>query len=199
MQVYTLKELEKIMQSVASINQMQAKDYLQALQDENLIRVEKIGSGNWYWCFTSDAKRIKEKTLSSLEAEQSRLIESKAMMDRETIVEMRQRTDDSSISAESDNNTQNRDMLLRTHDSLQTELAALEKELACFSDCDPAELARKKAETEKMKSSAFLWTENIEAMESFLAPLIADRTQLAEVMYAACGGEYIIGEGLLDL
>ncbi|KAH9221616.1 meiotic nuclear division protein 1, partial [Leptodontidium sp. 2 PMI_412] len=51
MNVFTLKELEKTLASVASIHAMQVKEYLQSMQDENLIRVEKIGSGNWYWCF----------------------------------------------------------------------------------------------------------------------------------------------------
>jgi len=39
---------------------MQVKDYLTALVDENKLRVEKIGSGNWYWCFKGDEKRKKE-------------------------------------------------------------------------------------------------------------------------------------------
>ena len=43
---------------------MQVKDYLQALQDDNKIRVEKIGSGNWYWSFPSDEKRAKESALA---------------------------------------------------------------------------------------------------------------------------------------
>lgn len=38
---------------------MVVKDYLQALSGEGLIRVEKIGSGNWYWSFLSDAKQGK--------------------------------------------------------------------------------------------------------------------------------------------
>ena len=35
---------------------MQVKDYLTALSDDGKIRVEKIGSGNWYWCFRGDEK-----------------------------------------------------------------------------------------------------------------------------------------------
>jgi hypothetical protein len=42
---------------------MQVKDYLQALSDDNKIRVEKIGSGNWYWSFPSDEKIAKEAAL----------------------------------------------------------------------------------------------------------------------------------------
>ena len=48
---------------------MQVKDYLQALQDDNKIRVEKIGSGNWYWSFPSDEKKAKEAALARAQEE----------------------------------------------------------------------------------------------------------------------------------
>ncbi|KAJ5701701.1 GAJ protein [Penicillium malachiteum] len=60
---HTLKDLEKTLPSVASINSIQVKEYLQALTDENQIRVEKIGSGNWYWSFGSDEKVQRERQL----------------------------------------------------------------------------------------------------------------------------------------
>ncbi|KAJ5633601.1 GAJ protein [Penicillium herquei] len=60
---HTLKDLEKTLPSVASINSIQVKEYLQALTNENQIRVEKIGSGNWYWSFGSDEKVQRERQL----------------------------------------------------------------------------------------------------------------------------------------
>jgi hypothetical protein len=48
---------------------MQVKDYLQALSDDNKIRVEKIGSGNWYWSFPSDEKKAKEAMLERAQEE----------------------------------------------------------------------------------------------------------------------------------
>lgn len=48
---------------------MQVKDYLQALSDDNKIRVEKIGSGNWYWSFPSDEKKIKQAALEQAQEE----------------------------------------------------------------------------------------------------------------------------------
>jgi hypothetical protein len=48
---------------------MQVKDYLQALSDENKIRVEKIGSGNWYWSFPSDDKKTKVAALEKAQEE----------------------------------------------------------------------------------------------------------------------------------
>jgi hypothetical protein len=60
---YSIKDLEKLLPAVASINSMQVKDFLQALSDDSLIRVEKIGSGNWYWSFPSDTKKAKDTAL----------------------------------------------------------------------------------------------------------------------------------------
>lgn len=61
---YSLKDLEKLIPSFASINGMAVKDYVQALTDDSLIQTEKIGSGNWYWSFPSEAKKKKEKSLA---------------------------------------------------------------------------------------------------------------------------------------
>lgn len=66
---HSIKDLEKTLPQVASISSMQVKDYLQALQDDNKIRVEKIGSGNWYWSFPSDEKKAKEAALARAQEE----------------------------------------------------------------------------------------------------------------------------------
>lgn len=60
---HSIKDLEKTLPQVAAISGMQVKDYLQALQDDNKIRVEKIGSGNWYWSFPSDEKKAREAAM----------------------------------------------------------------------------------------------------------------------------------------
>ncbi|KAJ6187384.1 hypothetical protein N7519_002292 [Penicillium mononematosum] len=66
---HTLKDLEKTLPSVASINGIQVKEYIQALTDEGLLRVEKIGSGNWYWSFSSDEKHALEHQLARVTTE----------------------------------------------------------------------------------------------------------------------------------
>lgn len=48
---------------------MHVKDYLQALADDNKIRVEKIGSGNWYWSFLSDEKKARDSALEKAQDE----------------------------------------------------------------------------------------------------------------------------------
>ncbi|RDL34554.1 uncharacterized protein BP5553_07682 [Venustampulla echinocandica] len=196
MSVYTLKELEKSLQSVASINQMQVKDYLQALQDENLIRVEKIGSGNWYWCFMSDAKKTKENMINTLKGEESKLVASITDTERQIQEEMTKRKKDYEMP---ENNGMDRKALLEAHETLLRETEMLDKELACYSDNDPAEILRKIEETKTMRDRAMRWTDNIEAIESFIANLTGDRARAAELMQSTCGDEYVVGEGLKDL
>ena len=45
---HPLKDLEAPLAKAASIGKMQVKDFLKELTDENKVRVEKIGSVNWY-------------------------------------------------------------------------------------------------------------------------------------------------------
>lgn len=51
---------------------MQVKDYLQALSDDNKIRIEKMGSGNWYWSSPRDEKKAKETAVGKAENEYTR-------------------------------------------------------------------------------------------------------------------------------
>lgn len=197
MNVFTLKELEKTLASVASIHAMQVKEYLQSMQDENLIRVEKIGSGNWYWCFTSDAKKAKENMLNKLKAEERAMTTAIAEAERNLEEEMARREDDDDNLLEG--NGMDRKALLEAHGLLVKETEALDKELACYSDNDPAEIQRKIVENKRLKDSAIRWTDNIESMESYIGTLVMDRTQLETIMLAACGDEYVAGEGLKDL
>jgi hypothetical protein len=194
MGVYTFKELEKFLPSVGSINGMQVKDYLQALQDENQIRVEKIGSGNWYWSFKSDAKKIKETVINNLTSDESRLVASLADTEKQIEEEMAKREEDERLDGGID-----RTALLDAHDKLLKEMDVLDKELSLYSDNDPAEVLRKVEEMQKLKDSAIKWTDNIECLQAFLINLTGDRAQAATIMQTACGDEWVVGEGLKEL
>ena len=194
--VNPFKELEKLLPSVGSISGMQVKDYLQALQDDNQILVEKIGSGNWYWCFTSDAKKLKENIINTLKAEESKLAASIAETECQIAEEMAQRKDDSEMLG---GNGMDRKALLEAHDILVKEAEFLDKKLASYSETDPAEIQRKMEEIENLKASAIRWTDNIEALESMVSDLTKDRNKTCEVMQDACGDEYVPGEGLKEL
>jgi hypothetical protein len=196
MGVYSFKELEKLLPSVGSINGMQVKDYLQALQDENQIRVEKIGSGNWYWSFRSDSKRSKEAILNNLKSEENKLVTSIADTEKQIEEEMAKQEEDDEML---EGGGIDRKALFETHEAFLKEMDILDKELSLYSANDPAEVLRKVADTQKLKDSAIRWTDKIESLETFLVNLTGDRAQAASYMQSACGDEYVIGEGLKEL
>ena len=194
MGVYTFKELEKLLPSIASIAQQQVREYLQSLVDESLIRCEKIGSGNWYWCFLSDAKKGAENAVKALQDEEKRLREEIERVEV-MIEEMKGREEEEDGLLEGG---LGRKELMGAHEDLVGERGDLDESLALYADCDPAEVVRKMEETSGMKEGALRWTDNIESLASYLYGLVG-REQAAGAMMQACGDEYVVGEGLKDL
>ena len=196
MSVYTFKELEKLLPAVGSISGMQVKDYLQALQDENQIRVEKIGSGNWYWSFKSEAKKTKENVIYNLKSEESKLMESLAETEQQIEKEMAKREEEDE---KLEGGGMGRNALLEAQETLLKEMEILDRELSVYSENNPADMLRKAGEAKKLKESAIKWTDNIECLEAFVLTLTGDRTEAARMMQAACGDEYVVGDGLQDM
>jgi Mnd1 HTH domain len=168
---------------------------MQILADDGKVRVEKIGSGNWYWSFASDAKKSKEKLSNDLKAEQTRL--NGSVKDIVSLIEeeMAAREDDEMLDACG----MDRKALLETHEALLKEATALEGELASYSGNDPMEVVRKADETRKLKEIAEKWTDVLEGVEWLLMDITQDRARVAEIMANICGEEYVIGEGLKEL
>jgi translation initiation factor 2B subunit (eIF-2B alpha/beta/delta family) len=83
---------------------MHVKDYLQSLADDNKIRVEKIGSGNWYWSFLSDEKKTKEAALEKAQEENNKA--------NATVAELQAKVDESGAARADDE-----DILMETGES----------------------------------------------------------------------------------
>lgn len=168
---------------------MQVKDYLQALSDEGKIRVEKIGSGNWYWSFLSEETTNRENVLNGLEAEQEKLVASVESLKTQVNAATAMRGAD-----------EERDGLASVHFNLQEELLVLRKELEGYKDGDPAEVELKRLEIGKFKAQAERWTENIGILEGRLREMIGgDEEQLVAMQRELYGNEYIEEEGLKEL
>lgn len=179
---------------------MVVKDYLQALSDEGLIRVEKIGSGNWYWAFVSDAKNGKEKVLNDLRKEEEKLKKSVAEVDEMIKEEETKREDDVDYEMlEDDGPAMGREALLEASERLTKEVKAFDAELKTYSGNDPTELLKQKKQTELLKQSAIRWTDNIESVCGHILQLSQDRVAIASLLQETCGEEYVPGEGLKDL
>ncbi|KAH0548166.1 hypothetical protein GP486_008111 [Trichoglossum hirsutum] len=192
--VHSIKDLEKALPSVASINGLQVKDYLQALTDDGKIRVEKIGSGNWYWSFLSEDKKRREKILEDLNAEKERVAASVAELQDKINSEGAAREDGSE-----GEDGQDRQSLRETYANLQQQTAALRTELSSYSDNDPTEVLRKKEQTARLMASAERWTDNIYTLEAYLLEVTQDREAMENIRREHYGEEYVEGEGLAEL
>lgn len=175
---------------------MHVKDYIQALTDEGQIRVEKIGSGNWYWSFVSDTKKTKEFTISSLQAEEDKVKATLMGIDASIEDEIVQREYDEELL---DDGGMDRKTLLDVHALLLEENDRLDKELAGHSNNDPTEVLRKVKETKELKEGAERWTDNTEAIEAFMTRQTGNRDEVRRIMQQICEDDYIPGEGLKDL
>jgi hypothetical protein len=191
---HTLKDLEKVLPSVASINGMQVKEYIQAVTDDNLIRVEKIGSGNWYWSFLSDEKITEEQALEKALAEKEKAAA--------TVEELQQKVDEAGAEREDNDD----DMLMEVgsdrktmtlkHAELSKELDRLRVELAAYSENDPVEVEKRKGEVDKSKLDVEKFTEQIQEMESwFKKQTGGDKEQFKAMKKNWYGDEFDEEEG----
>ncbi|KAL5121940.1 hypothetical protein ACEQ8H_000156 [Pleosporales sp. CAS-2024a] len=164
-QAHSIKDLEKTLPQVGAISGMHVKDYLQALADDNKIRVEKIGSGNWYWSFVSDEKRGKEAILNKAQDEYNKINAMVAELQAKVDEAGAARAEDEDILTETGGD---RKMLITKHSDLTKELDKLRTELAAYSEEDPVEVEKKAAETQKALDDANNYTDQIYSMESWI-------------------------------
>ncbi|KAF2109129.1 Mnd1 family-domain-containing protein, partial [Lophiotrema nucula] len=190
---HSIKELEKALPSVGSINSMQVKDYLQALSDDNKIRVEKIGSGNWYWSFPSEEKKSKEALLEKAQEEYNKA--------NVAVAELEAKVDEAGAAREEDDELLagtggDRKALVTKHANLSKELEALRMELAAYSEQDPVEIERKRDETKQFRDDSEKWTDQIMSMESWLRGHIGgDKEQMSSIMRMCYGDDLDEEEG----
>lgn len=173
---------------------MQVKDYLQALSDEGKIRVEKIGSGNWYWSFAGEEKKKKEHVLEDLKADKTKVDAS--VRELEEKIEEAGRVRGGMEQGEGNE----RQELSEKRESLMREVEGLRKELMGYSENDPEEIARREEEVECFKVATERWTDNIFVLEGYLRTLTGgDREALEHIRLMYYGSEYVEGEGLREL
>lgn len=182
---HSIKDLEKALPSIASINGMQVKDYLQALSDENMIRVEKIGSGNWYWSFVSEQKLVKENNLEKAKEEKAK---AQAAVD-----ELQSKIEEATAARAEDGGVpgMDRKALEQRLEQLSKEVESLRQELSSYSQNDPTEVERKREKIEKLKQDAERWTDHIESMECwFKQQLVGDPEALLQLKMTYYGDQY---------
>ena len=188
--MHNIKELEKVLPSVASINGMQVKDYLQALSDEGQIHVEKIGSGNWYWSFLSEESKTRSGAIAKLREEKDKI--------DVAVHELDCKVKEANEKREGEDG--GRQDLVSIHSTLQDEMAVLNGELEQYRDGDPGEVVRKREEVKQLREKAERWTDNVGLLEGWLLRMLGgDRGALEDMRRGLYEGEYVEGEGLREL
>ncbi|KAK1062373.1 hypothetical protein LTR12_010316 [Friedmanniomyces endolithicus] len=188
---HNIKDLEKHLPSVASINGMQVKDYLQSLSDENRINVEKIGSGNWYWSFISQDKKMRQKILEEVQSAHDKASAITNELRAKLAGAQAQRVDEGEMLDEAG---ESRPELVAWKSELEMEIKALQRELAAYSDSDPTELERKKNEIVTFKHEASQYTDEIDALEGWFKTGGQDEA-LHGLRLEVYGDEYDAEEG----
>lgn len=169
---------------------MQVKDYLQALSDDGRIRVEKIGSGNWYWSFLSEEKRSRDSTLGTLKEDLAKVEGLAVELEEKVRKANEQRGEDD----------EDRGSLVSAKLELDGEIGVLKKELEGYKDGDPGEVEWRRKEIKALQANAEVWTDNIGILESHMLGLLGgNREGLDEMKREIYGDEYVEGEGLKEM
>ena len=148
--VYTLKQLEPLAQKRKGIISKSVKDVLQALLSEGLVEGDKIGTGQYYWSFPSQAALVQARTIEKLEAD----IEVAREQHRAALAAM-----EASKSGRED--TPERRALLEEFEGLRAKRARLANEIALRADQDPELLKAIDEDTNIAYAAANRWTDNI--------------------------------------
>lgn len=182
-QAHNIKDLEKTLPQVSSISGMHVKDYLQSLSDDNKIRVEKIGSGNWYWSFPSDEKKAKDAALVKAREENSKAHAATAELQCKV---------EAAGAARAEEIGGDRSTLTAKHAVLLQELEKLRGELNAYSEQDPVEMEKKVADIQQSRLDVNKCSDQILTMESWLNAQLGcgDRQHVLTVLRMLYKDEY---------
>lgn len=195
---HTLKELEKSLPTVASINSIQVKEYIQALTDENRIRVEKIGTGNWYWSFGSDERIQYERQLVRVKTEVDQARQSRT----ETMAALRSERMQRETEADAGRETE-RMAFEEQRAGLQEEVSRLRSAVAAaqsgIDSVGSKGVLQLQEDLAGFRYQAQQWTDNIYILEEYLRRLASgDREIIVSIQRECYGDEYVDG-GLREL
>lgn len=144
------------------------KGVVQSLVDDDLVRMDKIGTSNWYWAFPGEATNNARSALANAEATKEALEGEKNALTKEVnkekkknpVTDKHERTSAALVSAKESN-------------------AALKDELETFSSSNP-ETEATRAGVEISKRAANVWTDNVFMMKSWAENKMGDKDQVSQ-------------------
>ena len=154
--VFNLKDLEKL-GSRAGVVEKTVKDVVQSLVDDQLVEVDKIGSGNFYWSFPSKTY-INQKNAADTVAAQLAAEEAACTALEARLAELAGGREDSA----------ERSAQLRELAALRLEKEGLDKTLAQLAASDPDALKEMVAKALVAKRCADRWTDNVWTLKTHL-------------------------------
>lgn len=182
---------------MASINGMQVKEYIQSLVDENKLRIEKIGSGNWYWSFASDEVKERERELGVLrtEVEKVRGV-CEEVEGRVAVLRTKRKTE----GEEGEGLEEERNGLMRVKGELEREVGMLRRRTEEMRRGQGRRsVAAMKPEIGELKQQTQMWTDNVYVLEEYVRKLAAgDLSVVQALQQEVYGEEYAEGEGLRE-
>ncbi|KAL0263898.1 UNVERIFIED_CONTAM: hypothetical protein PYX00_010866 [Menopon gallinae] len=150
-----MKEVEK-MGYKKGIPMMSVKDVLQGLIDDDLVRVEKIGTANYYWSFPSQKRVNRSNVLEKLLVERNAMSQKVEELRERLKSEKKKRTDGERVE------------LISRFVELKRERDDLHCTLEKYKGCDPAIYAEKKARVDELKSEANKITDDLFTVQSYV-------------------------------
>lgn len=207
---HTLKDLEKSLPSVTSINSIQIKEYIQAVTDENRVRVEKIGSGNWYWSFGSDERIQRERQLGRVKTEVEQARQSRTDAAEALATETTRREQEADSRSGGKGQCESERMALQEQ---RAELQATVDRLRAATATQPAGggggcgldsvgnkgVLQLGEELAGFRQQALQWTDNIYVLEEYLRRLASGDREIVNAVQRDCYGDEYVDGGLREL
>lgn len=153
--VWTLKELEKECPK-RGITAMAVKDVLQELVDNDLVSFDKIGSGNFYWCFPSDAYNKRQVAIANLSTSVSSMEAEIAEIEAQ-IAELEPGREDSEERAQLDSEVA----------EIQKQLSQVQLISQNYEALNPEAIRTAQRHAELALEAANRWTDNIFTIKSW--------------------------------
>eukprot|EP00866_Antonospora_locustae_P001989 jgi/Antlo1/1989/2209 len=152
---FMLKEVEK-MAYKKGVPLMAVKDVLQGLIDDDLVRLEKIGTSNYYWAFPSQKQVNRNNVLEKLNAEREST--------NKKVEELRVRLEAEQMARADGERTG----LISRYEDLKKERDELFSALEKYNGCDPAIYEEKKIRVAALKTEVNKITDDLFTVQSYV-------------------------------
>eukprot|EP01116_Phalansterium_solitarium_P018535 TRINITY_DN4937_c0_g1_i1.p1 TRINITY_DN4937_c0_g1~~TRINITY_DN4937_c0_g1_i1.p1 ORF type:complete len:208 (+),score=60.68 TRINITY_DN4937_c0_g1_i1:578-1201(+) len=155
--VFTLKELEKVAAKEKGIVSQTVKDILQSLVDDNMVKQDKVGTGNYFWLFPSDEMNLRNVKQGQLEQELATFKRRRTELDSEHKQAMLGRED-----------SEERQAKLARLASLEADNAQLKAQLQALAESNPETIKAMQHDAKVALEAANRWTDNIFSLKSWI-------------------------------